>query len=79
MIGYWTQFAKTLNPNSPGAPAWSKYSLGGSIESLVAPAPVTESDADFDADHKMFDPLERVLKSPGGGMARASLLDLRRP
>jgi para-nitrobenzyl esterase len=52
MIGYWTEFAKTLNPNSSGAPAWSKYAAGGSIESLVAPTPVTESDAAFDADHK---------------------------
>ena len=52
MIGYWTQFAKTLNPNFAGAPGWSKYALGGSIESLVAPTPVTESDAAFDADHK---------------------------
>ena len=31
MIGYWTQFAKTGNPNSPGAPTWSKYSVGGSL------------------------------------------------
>ena len=46
MIGYWTQFAKTLNPNSSGAPKWSKYAPGGSIESLVAPTPITESDAD---------------------------------
>ncbi|HVN28126.1 MAG TPA: carboxylesterase family protein [Candidatus Binataceae bacterium] len=52
MIGYWTHFAKTLNPNFSGAPSWSKYASGGSIESLVSPAPVTESDAAFDADHK---------------------------
>ena len=52
MIGYWTQFAKTLNPNSPAAPMWTKYSAGGALESLVAPTPATESDADFDSDHK---------------------------
>jgi para-nitrobenzyl esterase len=52
MIGYWTQFAKTLNPNSSGAPVWSQYSLGGSLKSLVAPAPMTESDAAFSADHE---------------------------
>ena len=52
MIGYWTQFAKTGNPNSPGAPAWSSYSVGGSFESLLPPTPMPESDASFDADHK---------------------------
>jgi para-nitrobenzyl esterase len=51
MIGYWTQFAKTGNPNSTGAPTWSQYSAGGSFESLVAPAPVPQSDASFDTDH----------------------------
>ena len=52
MIGYWTQFAKTGNPNSPGAPTWSLYTAGGSFESLLPPAPVPESDASFDTDHK---------------------------
>jgi para-nitrobenzyl esterase len=52
MIGYWTQFAKTGNPNSPGAPAWSSYTVGGSFESLVPPMPMPESDASFDTDHK---------------------------
>jgi para-nitrobenzyl esterase len=52
MIEYWTQFAKTLNPNSPAAPKWTKYSAGGSLESLVSPIPATESDAGFDGDHK---------------------------
>jgi para-nitrobenzyl esterase len=52
MIGYWTQFAKSLNPNSAGAPTWSQYSLGGSIESLIAPTPEAESDASFDGDPK---------------------------
>ncbi|MGO9057631.1 MAG: carboxylesterase family protein [Candidatus Binataceae bacterium] len=52
MIGYWTSFAKTGNPNSTGAPTWPQYSAGGSLESLVAPAPMAESDASFDTDHK---------------------------
>ena len=52
MIGYWTQFAKTLNPNSTGAPTWPEYSEGGSIESLVSPTPATETDASFDTDHQ---------------------------
>jgi para-nitrobenzyl esterase len=51
MIGYWTNFAKTGNPNSAGAPMWSRYEAGGSLESLVAPTPIPETDADFDADH----------------------------
>ena len=52
MINYWTQFAKTGNPNSPGAPIWSQYTAGGSFESLLPPAPVPEPDASFDTDHK---------------------------
>jgi para-nitrobenzyl esterase len=52
MMRYWTQFAKTLNPNFAGGPKWSTYASGGSIESLVAPKPIKESDAAFDADHK---------------------------
>ena len=52
MIGYWTQFAKTGDPNSTGAPVWPQYSVGGSLESLIAPTPTTETDASFDADHK---------------------------
>jgi para-nitrobenzyl esterase len=52
MIRYWTQFAKTGNPNSTGAPVWSQYSLGGSMESLVASTPVSELDTSFDTDHK---------------------------
>jgi para-nitrobenzyl esterase len=51
MLGYWTQFAKTLDPNSSGAPVWPQYSAGGSFESLIAPTPETESDASFDTDH----------------------------
>lgn len=51
MIGYWTQFARTGNPNSTGAPVWPQYSGGGSPESLIAPTPTAETDASFDADH----------------------------
>jgi para-nitrobenzyl esterase len=52
MIGYWTQFAKTGNPNSEGAPKWPPYRAGGSFQSLIAPRPVAEVDASFDNDHK---------------------------
>ena len=53
MIGYWTQFAKTGNPNSEGEPNWALYTgAGGQFQSLIAPTPTTESDASFDTDHK---------------------------
>ena len=53
MIGYWTQFARTGNPNSDGAPYWPAYrSKHGQLESLVAPTPTTITDSSFDADHK---------------------------
>jgi para-nitrobenzyl esterase len=51
MIGYWTQFAKTGDPNSPSAPTWSPYGAAtDQFQSFVPPAPTVESD--FDADHK---------------------------
>jgi para-nitrobenzyl esterase len=41
MVGYWTQFAKTGDPNSGDAPAWPRYSeASDQFLSLVAPAPV---------------------------------------
>ena len=52
MIEYWTQFAKTGNPNVEGAPSWPSYTgAGGTIESLVSPNPKTEPDSSFDTDH----------------------------
>jgi para-nitrobenzyl esterase len=51
MIGYWTQFAKTGDPNAPGAPVWSPYSaMTDEFQSLVPPTPVIESN--FDTDHQ---------------------------
>jgi para-nitrobenzyl esterase len=51
MISYWTQFAKTGNPNSPDEPAWPKYSKStDEFQSLVPPAPMTESN--FNAFHQ---------------------------
>lgn len=51
MIRYWTQFAKTGNPNSPDQPAWPQYNASTSeVQSLVTPAPVVETN--FDAEHQ---------------------------
>ena len=50
MVSYWTQFAKTGNPNSSGEPAWAPYSSSGDqFQSLIPPVPVAESN--FDASH----------------------------
>jgi para-nitrobenzyl esterase len=44
MVGYWTQFAKTGDPNSPGAPPWSPYdATADQFQSLLPPAPTVES------------------------------------
>jgi len=51
MIGYWTQFATTGDPNFAGAPTWSPYDSGTDLFlSLIPPAPMVEST--FDSDHK---------------------------
>jgi para-nitrobenzyl esterase len=40
MIGYWTRFARTGDPNSDGAPAWPLYSAASDrFLSLVPPVP----------------------------------------
>ena len=51
MAGYWTQFARTGDPNSVGAPTWPQYAATSDLfESLQPPTPVTG--AGFSADHK---------------------------
>ena len=51
MIGYWTQFATTGNPNYDGAPLWAPYSSGSDVfQSLVPPTPMPE--ATFATDHQ---------------------------
>jgi para-nitrobenzyl esterase len=51
MVSYWTQFAKTGDPNSSGEPLWSPYSAStDEFQSLIPPAPVVESN--FDSSHQ---------------------------
>src|SRR5580698_2434334 len=51
MVSYWTQFAKTGNPNSSGTPAWSPYSTSSDqFQSFIPPTPVVESN--FAAEHQ---------------------------
>ena len=52
MVGYWTRFAATGNPNSADEPAWPPYTAAtDEFQSLVPPTPVTEPTGSFDADH----------------------------
>ena len=51
MVNYWTQFAKTGDPNFPGEPLWSPYSAStDQFQSLIPPVPVVESN--FDSSHQ---------------------------
>jgi para-nitrobenzyl esterase len=51
MVSYWTQFAKTGDPNSSGEPVWSPYSASSDqFQSLIPPTPVVESN--FAAEHQ---------------------------
>ena len=51
MIGYWSAFADTGNPNFSGAPLWTQYnSTTDEFQSLVPPTPLVEST--FASDHQ---------------------------
>jgi para-nitrobenzyl esterase len=50
MVGYWTQFARSGDPNSSGAPAWPPYGSSDQFQSLHPPTPATSTG--FAADHK---------------------------
>ena len=50
MTGYWTQFARSGDPNSTGAPNWPAYGSIDLFQSLQPPTPVTGTG--FAADHK---------------------------
>ena len=50
MVSYWTQFAKTRDPNSSGEPHWTPYSAStDEFQSFIPPTPVVESN--FDTGH----------------------------
>ncbi|MCX4681159.1 carboxylesterase family protein [Streptomyces sp. NBC_01433] len=50
MVDYWTAFAHTGNPNSPGAPAWPAFTRARTVISL-APGPDGIRPADYAAHH----------------------------
>jgi len=50
MVSYWTQFARTGNPNSSYEPGWSPYNAStDEFQSLTPPTPTAETN--FDATH----------------------------
>ena len=51
MVRYWTQFARSGDPNSHGTPSWPPYNQAAEdFQSFVPPSPVTEFE--FVAEHK---------------------------
>jgi para-nitrobenzyl esterase len=50
MVGYWTQFASSGDPNAPGAPSWPQYGPNDQFQSLRPPTPTTKTG--FTTDHK---------------------------
>jgi para-nitrobenzyl esterase len=51
MVGYWTEFAESGNPNGNGAPHWPRFHRDRQVmQSFVPPTPATETN--FDTVHK---------------------------
>ncbi|MGI5291402.1 carboxylesterase/lipase family protein [Nonomuraea polychroma] len=51
MIGYWTRFARTGDPNGPGAPAWHPFTAARTFVQSLAPGDGGIKPADFVRDH----------------------------
>jgi para-nitrobenzyl esterase len=51
MIGYWTTFAKSGDPNHAGAPPWPKFNAAGAFMSLRTPAPTAISENEIVTQH----------------------------
>ncbi|HEX4352668.1 MAG TPA: carboxylesterase family protein [Polyangiales bacterium] len=52
MVKYWTQFAKTGDPNASGNPTWPKYTMADdSILTLNTPASAVAVETDFKTEH----------------------------
>lgn len=51
MVGYWTEFARTGNPNAAGSSTWAAYSATSDAVLTLNPGAVAMN-ANFNADHK---------------------------
>ncbi len=74
LVSYWTNFAKSGNPNGPGLPAWPAFTgLGGQVMQLNSPAPAAGPNMDEDRfafiasyrSHGRFPEAWRTLGTPG--------------
>jgi para-nitrobenzyl esterase len=50
MVDYWTNFARSSDPNSPGMSLWPLYGSSDQFQSLRPPMPATGTG--FAIDHK---------------------------
>lgn len=52
MIGYWTRFARTGNPNGAGAPSWPSQHCGPDHVQALAPGAGGIGPVDLRAEHR---------------------------
>ena len=52
MVGYWTAFMKTGNPNGGGRPAWPEFTSAHRFMSMNEPAPAAFTEKEFNATHQ---------------------------